>query len=82
MVYRVRFEDEGIYMKKPEIACLSNRLGVSYAISAVIIAITTSTLVLVASSYAISGGLRVAAYLLMFCFCISRKRERGGSANW
>ena len=69
-------------MKKPKIACLSNRLGVSYAISVVIIAITIITFVLVASSYALSGGLRVAAYLFMFCFCISRKRERGGSANW
>ena len=69
-------------MKKPKIACLSNRLSVSYAISAVIIAITTINRVLVASSYALSGGLRVAAYLFMFCFCISRKRERGGSANW
>lgn len=69
-------------MKKPKIVCLSNRLGVSYAISAVIIAITTINRVLVASSYAISGGLRVAAYLLMFCFGISRKWERGGSANW
>ena len=82
MVYRDRFEDEGMYMKKPKIALLSSRLGVSYAISAVIIAITTITLVLVASSYAISGGLCVAAYLFMFCFCISRKRERGGSAKW
>lgn len=82
MVYRDRFEDEGMYMKKPKIALLSSRLGVSYAISAVIIAITTSTLVFVASSYAISGGLCVAAYLFMFCFCISRKQERGGSANW
>jgi len=69
-------------MKKPKIVCLSNRLGVSCAISAVIFAITTINRVLVASSYAISVGLRVAAYLLMFCFCISRKRERGGSANW
>ena len=82
MVYRDRFDDEGMHMKKAKIALLSNRLGVSYAISAVIIAITTSTLVFVASSYAISGGLCVATYLLMFCFCISRKRERGGSANW
>jgi hypothetical protein len=68
-------------MKKPKIVCLSNRLGVSYAISAVIIAITTINRVLVASSYAISGGLRAAAYLPMFCFGISRKWERGGSAN-
>ena len=82
MVYRDRFEDEGRHMKKPKIACLSNRLGVSYAISAVIIPITTINRVLVASSYAISGGLCVAAYLLMFCFCISGKRKRGGSANW
>jgi len=71
-----------MHMKKPEIACLSNRLGVSYAISAVIIAITTSTLVFVASSYAISCDLSVVAYLMMFCFYISRKRERGGSAKW
>ena len=71
-----------MYMKKTKIALLSRRLGVSYAISAVIIAITTINRVLVASSYAISGGLRVAAYLLMFCFCISRNRERGDSANW
>ena len=71
-----------MYMKKTKIALLSNRLGVSYAISAVIIAITTINRVLVASSYALSGGIRVVAYLLMFCFCISGKRKRGGSANW
>ena len=69
-------------MKKPKIVCLSNRLGVSCAISAVIIAITTINRVLAASSYAIFDGLCVAAYLFMFCFCVSRKRERGGSANW
>jgi len=39
-------------MKKPKIPLLSNRLGVSYTISAVIITITTITLVLVTSSYA------------------------------
>jgi len=82
MVYRDRFEDEGMYMKKPKIALLSSRLGVSYAISAVIIAITTSTLVFVASSYAISCDLSVVAYLMMFCFYLSKKRERGGSAKW
>ena len=39
-------------MKKPKIPFLFNRLGVSYTISAVIITITTITLVVVASSYA------------------------------
>jgi len=39
-------------MKKPKFLFLSNRLGASYAISAVIITVTTITLVLVASSYA------------------------------
>lgn len=39
-------------MKKPKIPFLPNRLGVSYAISAVIITVTTITLVIVASTYA------------------------------
>ena len=39
-------------MKKPKIPFLFNRLGVSYAISAVIMTATTITLVIVASTYA------------------------------
>ena len=39
-------------MKKPKIPFLFGKLGVSYTISAVIITVTTITLVLVASSYA------------------------------
>jgi hypothetical protein len=39
-------------MKKPKFSFLFNRLGVSYTISAVIMTLTTITLVIVASSYA------------------------------
>jgi len=69
-------------MKKTKIDLLFRSLGISYAISAVIIVLTTINRVLVAFSYSLSCRLRVATYLDMFCFYISRIRARGGSVNW